>query len=403
VSALRERVADVLSRDACSGCGLCPRLDPGLSMRLDERGYLRPALTGESAPVDGAAEIFDRSCPGMRITAPPAPDGAAHDALLGPNVGLWQAWATDDETRRAGSSGGALTALHAWLLETGRAARITGAAADRRAPRRTVPVTITTREQALAAAGSRYAPVGALENPDVFRSDSAVAGKPCEIAALRAAAPDLVDGEPPLMLSFFCAGTPSQTATESLLTELGIMPDEPVDALRYRGNGWPGRFTARSGAREVSADYDESWGRVLGPTTQWRCKICPDGVGQAADVVCADSWETDERGYPTFAEGDGISALIARTPRGREAILAAVDAGVIAVRPLDGAHLRDAQPLQTARRRFLFARLLGSRLGGRRPPRYRGFGLLRLSLRAPREAVRVMRGTLRRVRAARRR
>jgi len=401
VTTLQERIADVVSRDACSGCGLCPRLDPGVRMQLDDRGYLRPVLDGESAPVDDAVAVFDRSCPGMRITAPEAPADAEHDALLGPNVGLWQAWATDEDVRKAGSSGGALTALHAWLLETGRAARITGAAAERTAPRRTVPVTITTRDQALAAAGSRYAPVGALENPDAFRSDSAVAGKPCEIAALRAAAPDVVDGEAPLLLSFFCAGTPSQKATDSLLDELGIAPDRPVDALRYRGNGWPGRFTARSGDTEVSADYDESWGRVLGPTTQWRCKICPDGVGQAADIVCADSWETDERGYPTFAEGDGISALIARTARGRETILAAVDAGVIAVRALDGRHLRDAQPLQTARRRFLFARLLGSRLAGRRPPRYRGFGLIRLTVSRPREAVRVMRGTFRRVRAAR--
>ena len=401
MTALHERIADVVSRDACSGCGLCPRLDPGLRMQLDDRGYLRPQLVDESAPIDDAVAVFERSCPGMRITAPEPPADAEHDALLGPNVGLWQAWATDEEIRRAGSSGGALTALHTWLLESGRAARITGAAAERTAPRRTVPVTITTREQALAAAGSRYAPVGALENADAFRSDSAVAGKPCEIAALRAAAPDLVDGEAPLLLSFFCAGTPSQKATDSLLDELGIPPERTVDALRYRGNGWPGRFTAQSGDLEVSADYDESWGRVLGPTTQWRCKICPDGVGQAADIVCADSWETDERGYPTFAEGDGISALVARTPRGREAILAAVDAGVIAVRPLDGAHLRDAQPLQTARRRFLFARLLGSRLAGRRPPRYRGFGLIRLTLTRPREAVRVMRGTLRRVRAAR--
>ncbi|WP_067196939.1 Coenzyme F420 hydrogenase/dehydrogenase, beta subunit C-terminal domain [Microbacterium sp. XT11] len=401
MTTLQERIADVVSRDACSGCGLCPRLDPGVRMQLDDRGYLRPVLDGESAPVDDAVAVFDRSCPGMRITAPEAPADAEHDALLGPNVGLWQAWATDEDVRKAGSSGGALTALHAWLLETGRAARITGAAAERTAPRRTVPVTITTRDQALAAAGSRYAPVGALENPDAFRSDSAVAGKPCEIAALRAAAPDVVDGEAPLLLSFFCAGTPSQKATDSLLDELGIAPDRPVDALRYRGNGWPGRFTARSGDTEVSADYDESWGRVLGPTTQWRCKICPDGVGQAADIVCADSWETDERGYPTFAEGDGISALIARTARGRETILAAVDAGVIAVRALNGRHLRDAQPLQTARRRFLFARLLGSRLAGRRPPRYRGFGLIRLTVSRPREAVRVMRGTFRRVRAAR--
>ncbi len=401
MSALAPLIEDVLARDACTGCGLCTQLDPSVRMELNARGYLRPELSAAPQPIANAARIFESSCPGRRITAPAVPEDAAHDALLGPNVGLWQAWATDEEIRLAGSSGGALTALHAWLLESGRAARITGAGAAAKNPRRTVPVTITTRAQALASAGSRYAPVGALENADAFHSDSAVAGKPCEVAAMRAAAPDLIDGEAPLLLSFFCAGTPSQQATDALLTELGIPEQAPVSTLRYRGNGWPGRFTARSGDTEVSADYDESWGRVLGPTTQWRCKICPDGVGQAADIVCADSWETDERGYPTFAEGAGVSALVARTARGREAILAAVEAGVIAVRPLEITQLRDAQPLQTARRQFLFARLLGSRLAGRRPPRFRGFGLLRLTTQKPREAVRVLRGTYRRVRAAR--
>ncbi|MFA4841768.1 MAG: Coenzyme F420 hydrogenase/dehydrogenase, beta subunit C-terminal domain, partial [Agrococcus sp.] len=298
-----------------------------------------------------------------------------------------------------GSSGGALTALHAWLVSSGRAARVTGAAADEREPRRSVPVTITTREQALRAAGSRYAPVAALDNPEVLQPGSAVCAKPCEIAALRQTAADLVDGEPPLLLSFFCAGTPSQAATTTLLSQLGVGPEDAVQGMRYRGHGWPGRFTATAGERVVSADYDESWGRVLGPTTQWRCKVCADGVGESADVVSADSWESDERGYPSFADGDGMSALIARTARGRRTILDAQAAGVIALEPLTMAQLAAAQPLQTNRRRFLQARLWGSRIAGRRPPRYPGYRLLALSVAAPSTALRVLHGTLRRVRA----
>src|SRR5690606_23400732 len=165
------------------------------------------------------------------------------------------------------------------LTGEGRPSQLTGAAAGA-SPRRTVPVTIMSREQALAAAGSRYAPVGALDNPAILTA-GAVTGKPCEIAALRQASDDLVAGETPLLLSFFCAGTPSQHATDQLLSKLGVEPDDPVDALRYRGNGWPGRFVATAGDREVSADYDESWGKTLGPTTQWRCKICPDGIGES--------------------------------------------------------------------------------------------------------------------------
>ncbi|MGN8553062.1 UNVERIFIED_CONTAM: Coenzyme F420 hydrogenase/dehydrogenase, beta subunit C-terminal domain [Microbacterium sp. SLM126] len=368
-------------------------------MRLDADGYARPVDVGSPEEMPDAARIFARSCPGVRIDAQD-PAGSRRHPLLGSSLAAWEAWATDDEIRLAGSSGGVLTALHTWLVTSGRAARIAGAAGDPSEPRRSIPVTITTREQALAAAGSRYAPVAALTNPDAFAAGSAVTAKPCEIAALRASriAPG---GEAPLLLSFFCAGTPSQRATDALLDGLGIDPDRTVDAMRYRGQGWPGRFAARAGDTEVSADYEESWGSTLGPTTQWRCKVCPDGVGESADIVAADSWATDERGYPQFAEGAGVSALIARTQRGLEVIEAAIAEGVIEVRPLSMDALANAQPLQTARRRYLLARLWGSALAGRKPPRYRGFGLARLSLVHPRRFVQVLRGTARRVRAAR--
>ncbi|WP_405218092.1 Coenzyme F420 hydrogenase/dehydrogenase, beta subunit C-terminal domain [Agrococcus sp. Ld7] len=394
-------VAQVVDSQACSGCGLCTRLDSSLTMQLDSNGYLRPRFDGDSQAIPNATAIFRRGCPGVVVRGLAPPKDATVHPLLGAHVGLWNAWATDAALRHAGSSGGALTAIHTWLLDTGRAARVTGAAADPAAPRRTVPVTITSRAQALRAAGSRYAPVAALDSADVLLSASAVCGKPCEISALRQTAGDLIDGEAPLMLSFFCAGTPSQSGTDALLADLGVDLSDTVHELRYRGNGWPGRFTARIDDDVVSADYDESWGRRLGPTTQWRCKVCVDGVGESADIVSADSWESDERGYPVFTEGEGRSALLARTPRGRQAILDAHAAGVIALEPLEVSQLAQAQPLQTNRRRFLSARLLGSRLAGRRPPAYPGFRLLRLSLGAPRTALRTLRGTFARVRRER--
>ena len=145
--------------------------------------------------------------------------------------------------------------------------------------------------------------------------------------------------------------------------------------------------------------YDDSWGKHLGPTMQWRCKICPDGVGESSDITAADFWKVDERGYPTFTESDGRSALLARTPRGHQAVLRAIEAGVIEAEPLDVGDLVRTQPSQRSRRTTLAGRLVGSLLAGRRIPRYRGFGLARLALSAPRLALRSARGTRRRVRA----
>lgn len=398
MSSVRREVHKVLRADACSGCGLCPLLDRGLSMQLDEGGFMRPLEVGPADERADAVRIFRASCPGRRVNAV-TPSGSTRHPLLGAYFGMWEAWAADDEIRFQGSSGGALTAIHTWLLESGAAVQVSGAAADPARPTRTVPVRIQSRDEALRAAGSRYAPVAVAQSA-VFASDQAMTAKPCEVAAVRAMTDADRALQAPILLSFFCAGTPSQRATERLIRERGGPEPEAITDMWYRGRGWPGRFTAVFDGGSVSADYDESWGAVLGPSTQWRCKVCPDGIGESADIAAADSWDSDESGYPTFEDGDGRSALIARTERGLALVLAAEQAGILRLRPLDPEQLVAAQPLQVSRRRFLAARLLGARLAGRPVPRYRGFGLLRLQLPHPRLAIRTARGTYRRVRAA---
>lgn len=401
-SALDTEVAKVLAAGTCSGCGACCRIDDGLTMRLDAEGYLRPVrAAGAAAPraeADAAAaRRFRAVCPGVRVDAPES-DVPRHPTL-GPVLRAWRAWAADDRVRWSGSSGGVLTALAGWLAETDGVAPVTGCAADAAEPRRTVSVTITTREEALAAAGSRYAPVAAAAGPGAEAASGAFVGKPCEASAVRGLA--RTSGRPaPLVLSFFCAGTPSQHATDAVLESLGAPRDADLVRLRYRGEGWPGSFTAQDAAgRSWSTSYDESWGAHLGKAVQWRCKICPDGVGESSDITAGDLWRTDERGYPTFAEGDGTSALLARTPRGLDAVLRAIEAGVIVAEPVDLDEVAAVQPLQRNRRATLAGRLLGARLAGRRVPRYRGFGLVRLALAQPRAAVRAGRGTYRRLRA----
>jgi coenzyme F420 hydrogenase subunit beta len=177
------------------------------------------------------------------------------------------------------------------------------------------------------------------------------------------------------MISFFCAGVPSQAAAESILASLDVTPDE-VAAFRYRGMGWPGRATAtlRDGS-ERSLSYMESWGGILSKHVQHRCKICADGTGVAADIVCADAWEADAEGYPVFDEAPGVSLIVARTATGQALMDMAEAAGYLETRPFDTDGLERIQPGQTRRRRALLSRLVGLRLTGRPVPRYRGLRL----------------------------
>jgi len=393
-STLAGQAAAVVRAGLCSGCGACVLLGPGLEMALDG-GYSRPRPVEGASPA-AASPAFDRVCPGRTVVAQ-RPEGSRPHPTMGPVVTAAQGWATDPEFRFRGSSGGVLSALTAWLLDSGRASTVVGAAASPTAPTRTVTVRLTGRADALAAAGSRYAPVSNAAAAVLGTPDAAFVGKPCEVAAVRALA--RARGEAaPLLLSFFCAGTPSQDATDALVAELS--GPTPPTALWYRGRGWPGRFTVvGADGTQSSVTYDESWGRVLGPAAQWRCKLCVDGVGDSADLVAADFWHTDERGYPSFAEGDGVSAVLARTARGAELLAAAVEAGVLETAPLEVDDLAAVQPFQVRRRTTLAGRLAGVRLAGRAVPRYRGFGLWRHLLRSPRTQLRTASGSYSRARA----
>lgn len=398
VASLDDAISEVVGSGNCSGCGACCLLDPGLSMALGPEGFLRPVRRGaelEEQPT--AVDEFRKVCPG-RVVSSPRPSGAQRHPQLGSYLESWVVWATDPEARFKGASGGVLTALAAWLGETGRARQVLGAGPGTD-PRRTVSLTITDRATALAAAGSRYAPFAAAADPRAIDGANAVIAKPCEASALSRLLDERQVADRPILLSFFCAGTPSQRATDDLVRELGVDDDASVTALRYRGCGWPGDFTVTAEGRDHQMDYRTSWGDRLGPTVQWRCKICPDGVGESADISVCDYWEVDEQGYPVFDDAEGRSGLLVRTERGRALVQEAREAGVIAGEKLVADRIAAIQPGQTWRRRNLFGRLAGARLAGARIPDYRGFPLSRLALANFRATIRAMRGSRRRARA----
>lgn len=393
MKSLRREVERVVRRKNCSGCGACAALFPGVSMELDAEGYLRPALEANRPVSAEEAELFRAVCPGVVVERKAEP-GIHYHPIFGSYVEVWEGVATDAEIRRLGSSGGVITALSDWLLASREVAGVSAVAPDRSSPMRSVPVRIQSREDALGAAGSRYAPVAALDAKFAGDNAGALVGKPCEVAAACAAGRALGQSVSPLRISFFCAGTPSQWATESLVNELEVDPTALVE-LRYRGNGWPGEFTVReTGQTAKSMSYEASWGNVLGRTLQPRCKVCSDGTGELADISVGDYWATDEHGYPSFVSGDGNSVVIARTARGATTLRRAIEAGVLTLTPMALDGLVEVQPLQVERRRSLAGRLLARAVLLHPPPRYRGFHLVRLSLRYPLSFARGFAGTL---------
>ena len=358
----------------CAGCGGCALVAPGkIEMVMEPPGYLRPHQIALLEPEEDAR--IARICPGLGQSVDP--DGRIDDILWGPYVSMHTGFSTNPELRYTASSGGALSATLIHLLESGAIDAVIQTAASPQVPIANVTILSQTAAQVQLAAGSRYAPSAPLAGLETYLDSDrqfAFVGKPCDVAALRALAKEdpRVNTRIPVMLSFFCGGIPSQTGAEMILKKLGTDLASTV-AFRYRGNGWPGQATAqhRDGS-DRSMSYFDSWGGILSHHVQLRCKVCADGTGKAADLVFADAWHSDKKGYPLFEERDGISLIVARTTKGATLLAEAGIAGKLTAQPFDSSVLAAIQPGQSGRRRALFARLAGLHLLARPVPHYRG-------------------------------
>merc|ERR1712206_45745 len=93
--------------------------------------------------------------------------------------------------------------------------------------------------------------------------------------------------------------------------------------------------------------YNETWKwnlNPLGPDAgivyydlQWRCKICPDAVGELADVSCPDGWlyDAEKRRYVSEeSENIGQNLVLTRTAVGEALVAECVAAGKLILAPL---------------------------------------------------------------------
>lgn len=396
---LDRAIRQVVERNQmCSGCGGCALISDRIEMGLDAKGNLRPKLIGSAPTVQSRIEArqFKRICPGLRSVASKleSPKGRYH-SVFGSYMSAWEAWAADEEVRFAGSSGGVITALSLWLEAVGHSTGtvcMTGGTEDPRSSEATVA---QGKQQALDSAGSRYGP-GSVLSLHASNPDMTLVGKPCEITAFQQLT-ELKGGEHRVpTLSFFCAGVPAQSATDTLVANLGVAAED-VQVLRYRGQGWPGQFkVATHSGEEHELSYEEAWGRHLGRDLQWRCKLCPDGTGGSADISVGDYWEATADGYPEFGDRPGRSVCIARTPRGHEWLMRAAAEGVITARPLELDKVARVQPLQVDRKQTLVYRLIARAFVFRGVPRFLGYHLIRDSTKHPIAIARAFVGTARR-------
>ena len=215
-----------------------------------------------------------------------------------------------------------------------------------------------TTDEVLARAGSRYAPTAplagltaALDRQEPF----AIIAKPCDLSAVHAysAIDARVNKYCVARLTFVCGGQSKMSKSQLVLDEHGVV-EKDITLFRYRGFGNPGptRVQTEDG-RVFDKTYLEQWEDEATWDLETRCKLCPDALGEAADIAIADVWP----GGAPSGEDEGFSAAIVRTVAGVELLNSAVAADAIVLGdPLTPDDLNDFQPHQTRKKYALAAR-----------------------------------------------
>jgi len=336
-------LAAIVRGGLCAGCGLCESLAgvEHVEMRIASSGHIRPAIKGPIEPA--IMERIHAVCPGITPRGPDAaqagPNGTMHE-VFGPIRALHRGWATDAATRYRSAAGGGMTALGVYLLESGKVDAIVHVRASEEQPLLTDAVVSRTAAEVRAGSQSRYGPAAPLRHVMGLLDQGlrfAVLAKPCDVGAIRSLGriDPRVAYQIPYLITLFCGGAPTVFTAEKVVRYHGIDVDE-VGVFRWRGNGWPGpTHVETKDGRVYDLTYDYVWYTPGVPWTydiQFRCKICPDAIGELSDIACPDGWIM-ENGKPIHREAPGQNVFIVRTETGERLLAEAVAAGAIELAP----------------------------------------------------------------------
>ncbi|NND81824.1 MAG: hypothetical protein HKN50_05275, partial [Gammaproteobacteria bacterium] len=222
----------------------------------------------------------------------------------------------------------------------------------------------------------------ALDEAQQQQLQFAFIGTPCDVSALRnlARIDPRVDQHCQFMLTMVCGGFMAPENLRTFLESQGIDFDQ-ISGLRYRGNGCPGPtvITMADGSKhefsylDFWGDDDSAWG--LPP----RCKICPDGIGDAADIAAADTWEGGAPTPENSKTDPGSNAAIVRSRRAADLMQRAIDAGHLRRdADLTADDLSRFQPHQVVKKQAAWARLSGMAGAGNLVPVTHGLRLRQL-------------------------
>jgi coenzyme F420 hydrogenase subunit beta len=331
----RELKAEVIDAGLCTGCAGCVISCPHdvIGYQHEQGGYVPFHLEDELGPDDcvhgqKGCTTCTRACPRFRLWEAQAdehlfgrlrePDevaGIYHDILL--------TRASDRTVNELGQDGGLVSAILIWGLENDYidAALVSYLEGDARSWK-AVPGVAATREEILAAAGSRY-----TYSANTLALDKALAAGHRRLALVGMSCQSSV---PPVMWA-----RKAGKVSKPIVFNLGLLCSKTFDDAIFEELFWTKYGLARDhmvkmnikGVFQIWMDdgaYHEINLKECHAWTRDGCTHCPDFAAEHADISCGG-----------IGENADWTLTIVRTDLGREIIRRMIDAGVIEARPGD--------------------------------------------------------------------
>ena len=362
-----NKLNDIVDNGLCIGCGLCQSIagKENIEVSMTAKGRLEPKEIGKISP-----EVFNKIlnvCPGTIVEGLPKEEVASNsenNLVWGYYLSLFYSWSTDKKIRFESSTGGLLNGLSLYLLESKKVKFIMHTDANPKKPMRSVSKFSYNKEELLGnESRSRYGPASTLDRFHEaldLNQPFAFVGKPCDISAVRQLAKidSRVNRLCKYLLTLVCGGFAEFTKSQDFIESFKVKEDE-LSIFRYRGYGNPGRMYIKTkDGREHDREYNSFWGEESTWRVPFRCKICPDAIGESADVAALDTW----RGGSPKGEDEGFNAAIVRTKKGLDLINEAAKAGFIHIGDkLKIEDIDDFQPHQVNKKKAVYARHEGMR------------------------------------------
>ncbi len=330
-----ELFTEVVTSGLCTGCAACVVACPYDVLEYDDTGgrykpFHVPAEGGPDNCTHGekGCTLCTRACPRFRDWEPEIEQrlfgrSRTEDEVSGVELSIALVRATDPEIHAGGQDGGLVSALLIWALEHDviDAALVSGLEGDG-STWKAVPRVARTRDDVLAAAGSRYTySANPLAYPQAVADGAeriALVGMGCQASApgvMQARKAGKVARRLTLSIGLLCSKTFDDAIFSDLFEARYGLKREDIAKMNIKGVL---QIWMRDGA------YHEIPLKEAHAYTREGCTACPDFAAEHADISTG--------GIGAYHDW---TLTIVRTEKGRELLAGMLKDGALEERPVD--------------------------------------------------------------------